>query len=413
MIPMIIILGLAAVLGFYMAWNIGANDVANAMSTAVGARAITLKQAVIIAAVLDAVGAIFIGAHVTGTVSKGIVSVIGLNEIQILAGFMAALLSASIFITIATWFEMPVSTTHGIVGAMVGFGLIAGGIDVVHWDVFGKIVLSWILSPIFGAITSFIVFKLIVKAIFNSDDPDKAAVRYSPVVFFMTILIIALSLLLKTNLGRSLNIADNIIYTIEISIVISVIGALIGYGLLKGITIRKNRGKYFGVEAIFRRLQVMTSCYVALAHGANDVANAVGPLIGILLVAQTGTLPPEAEVPFYILVFGGIAIAIGIMTWGYKVMRTLGHRITELTNTRGFSVDFGAATTVLIASKLGMPISTTHTVVGALVGVGLARGIACVDLRVIKNIVISWLITVPVAALVTMGLYLILFNIFI
>lgn len=413
MIPLAILL-IAGALGFYMAWNIGANDVANSMATAVGAKAITPRQAVLIAGILTAVGAIFIGTHVTGTVSKGIVDVSDIPSQTLIIGFMAALISAALWVTLSTWYEMPVSTTHSIVGAMMGFGLIAGGVGYVNWVVMGKVVLSWLLSPIAGAIISFLIFKLIVRSIFNKENPDMAAERYAPLFVFMTFFIITMSLLFKTNLGKMVGVKDDLITGILYAVVVGIVSAVVGHMFLH---IKKHsskgEGRYVGVEDIFRRLQVMTSCYVAIAIGANDVANAIGPFMGIIAVAENNTMPSAVEVPVWVLAFGGMGIAIGIFTWGYRVIKTIGFKITELTNTRGFSVDFGAATTVLVASKVGMPISTTHTVVGAVMGVGLARGIAAVDFSVIKNIIVSWLATVPIAAGTTIGIFILVQNIFI
>jgi PiT family inorganic phosphate transporter len=393
------ILVIAFAAGFYMAWSIGTNDVANSMASAVGAKAITQKQAVLIAGVLTICGAVFLGAHVSGTISKGIVDPEDIGDARlVLLGALAAILAASIWVTLATWKSMPISTTHSIVGAMIGFGLIAGGWGVVSWGVVGKVALSWVLSPLFGCILAFITFKLITKTILGRDKPLASAKKMAPFFIAATFFIIFMSLLLKTRLGEIVIPENELFWAIMISSVIAAGCGTTGFLIIRRISLRSEEG-YDEVEEIFRKLQIMTSCYVALAHGANDVANAIGPMATIFTIYDTKEIPTQVSIPIYLLAIGGIGIAVGIMTWGYRVIRTLGSKITKLTNTRGFAVDFGAATTVLVASKLGMPISTTHTVVGAIIGVGLARGLEAVDLRIIKKIVASWLITVPIAAI--------------
>ena len=398
-----VIIGVSGAIAFYMAWSIGANDVANSMATAVGAKAITFKQAVIIAGILTIIGAVFVGPHVTETVKKGIVDIGSIEPSSLLLGFIASLLAAAIWVTLATWKEMPISTTHSIVGALMGFGIVCGGISCVNWGKVGSVVASWVLSPLAGCVLAFLIFKIIVKLIFAKEKPVKSAKIVGPVIIGFTALLIVSSLLMKTPLGNSLQIS--LYEAFLIALVISIFVALIGMFLLRKI--RENIVEdYITVEGIFRKLQIITSCYVAFSHGANDVANAIGPVAGIIPLASSGVMSPEASIPTWLLALGGIGIAFGCMTWGRRVMRTVGGRITSLTNTRGFSVDFGAATTVLVASKLGMPISTSHTVVGAVIGVGLARGLEAVDLSVIKKIIVSWLLTLPIAALTSVAIFL-------
>jgi len=405
----LLIIGGTSAIAFYMAWSIGANDVANSMSTAVGAKAITFKQAVLIAGILNLVGAVFVGSHVTDTVRKGIVDVTGIESNILLLGFISSLLAAAIWVTLSTWKEMPISTTHSIVGALMGFGLIAGGTSSVMWGKVGAVVASWILSPLSGCILAFIIFKIIVKTIFSKERPVKSAKIVGPIIIGFTAFLIVSSLFLKTPLAARLGTSDieNLLFAGLISIFVGFIGIF----LLRKIddTVVED---YMTVEGIFRKLQIVTSCYVAFAHGANDVANAIGPVAAILPLAQGLDIGGQVDVPIPLLALGGLGIAIGCMTWGRRVMRTVGGRITSLTNTRGFSVDFGAATTVLIASKLGMPISTSHTVVGAVIGVGLARGLEAIDLGIIKKIIISWLLTLPVAAGTSIVIYLGLSTIF-
>ena len=400
-----LIIGGSSAIAFYMAWSIGSNDVANSMATAVGAKAITFKQAVIIAGILNFIGAVFVGPHVTETVRKGIVDVNGIDSHLLLLGFIASLLAAALWVTLSTWKEMPISTTHSIIGALMGFGIIAGGVSAVNWGKIGSVAASWILSPIAGCILAFLVFKLIVKTIFAKEKPVKSAKIVGPVIIGLTAFIISASLLMKTPLGKTIEITifESLILAFFISLIIAIIGIL----LLRKIEDTKAED-YLTVEGIFRKLQIITSCYVAFSHGANDVANAIGPVAGIIPLASSGILDPSASVPSWLLGLGGIGIAFGCLTWGKKVMKTVGGRITSLTNTRGFSVDFGAATTVLVCSKLGLPISTSHTVVGAVIGVGLARGLEAVDLSIIKKIIVSWLLTLPTAAGTSITIFLIL-----
>ena len=399
------IIGGASAIALYMAWSIGSNDVANSMATAVGAKAITFKQAVIIAGVLNFIGAVFVGSHVSDTVRKGIITTTGISNHLLLLGFVASLLAAAIWVTLSTWKSMPISTTHSIIGALMGFGLIAGGLSAVSWGKVGSVVASWILSPVAGCILAFFIFKIIVRTIFAKEHPVKAAKVVGPIIFGFTAFLIVSSLCLKTPISENFNISE--IQTLFIAGVSAIIVAIIGIYSLRKI---QERGPedYATVEGVFRKLQVGTSCYVAFAHGANDVANAIGPVASIIPLAQGFSIGDQVTVPTWLLALGGIGIAFGCMTWGRRVMQTVGKRITNLTNTRGFSVDFGAATTVLVCSKLGLPISTSHTVVGAVIGVGLARGLEAVDLSVIKKIIVSWAVTLPVAAGTSIGIFLLL-----
>jgi len=399
----LLIIGGAGAVAFYMAWSIGANDVANSMSTAVGAKAITHRQAVIIAGTLVFLGAVLVGPNVTETIKSEIIQVDTIPPNILLLGFISALLAAAIWATLSTWKEMPISTTHSVIGALMGFGIIAGGVSSVNWTKIGAVASSWVLSPVFGCILAFIVFKIIVKLIFAKEEPVASAKIVGPAIIGATAFLISSSFLLKTPLSKSLNLS--IFYSLGISLLVSIIIGIFAIFLLRKIQAQREED-YSTVENIFRKLQVVTSCYVAFSIGANDVANAIGPVAGIIPMAETGELNLMAPIPVQLLALGGIGIAFGAMTWGRKVMKTVGNRITNLTNTRGFSVDFGAATTVLVASKLTLPVSTSHTVVGAVIGVGLARGLEAVDLSVIKKIVISWLLTLPIAAVTCIGIFL-------
>jgi len=402
-ITFLLIAGGAGAIGFYMAWSIGANDVANSMATAVGAKAITFKQAVLIAGILNFVGAVFVGPHVAETIKGGIVkSDMIVDPHVLLLGFIASLLAAAFWVTLSTWKEMPISTTHSIIGALIGFGIIAGGFSSINWGKLGQVAASWIISPIAGCIIAFFVFKVIVKLIFAKEEPVKSAKIVGPLIIGVTAFLIASSLLLKTELSKILGVSE-LSHVILISTSISTVVIILGIFLLRNVE-AKSVEDYATVEGIFRKLQIITSCYVAFSHGANDVANAIAPVAAIVPLAS-GEMSLTAQIPPELLALGGIGIAVGCLTWGKRVMKTVGGRITTLTNTRGFSVDFGAATTVLIASKLGLPISTSHTVVGAVIGVGLARGLEAIDLSIIKKIIVSWLLTVPVAAATSAAIF--------
>jgi PiT family inorganic phosphate transporter len=402
-----IVLILAYIIGFYMAWNIGANDVANSMASAVGAKAITIRQAVFIAGILNIVGALFLGSHVTNTIRKGIVSTEILSDPHIaMVGALAALLSSALWVTFATWKSLPVSTTHSIVGSMIGFGIMAGGFSVIHFSKLLAVVMSWIISPIFSLVLSYIMFSIIVRFILKKKNAYDMAIMVCPYLSGLIIFIVVLSFLFKTPFGKSLNIGMPL--ACLIALILSFILGLVATKLIGVYTDSKSSN---AVEMIFRKIQIGTSCYMSLAHGANDVANAIGPLALIYFLVKTGAPGSKIPVPIFLLLFGGVGIAAGISMWGYRVMDTVGHKITTLTNTRGFSVDFAAASTVLIASKLGLPVSTTHAAVGGVIGVGLARGLEAVNFNIIGKVIVYWVITVPAAAITCM-IFFYLFNLF-
>jgi PiT family inorganic phosphate transporter len=408
MTPETIILIVGYVFGFYMAWNIGANDVANSMASAVGAKAITIRQAVLIAGVLNLVGAVFIGSHVTNTIRKGIVSTeVMADPHTALIGALAALLAAALWVSFATWKSLPVSTTHSIVGAMIGFGIMAGGVSVINWGKLAAVVMSWVISPIFSMLLAYLMFKLIIKLILSRQDTFTAALRLSAAFIAIACFVVVLSFLFKTPLGKRLALSGAT--ALVLALVCATAMGLLGRALLKRFLPPSARA---GAEGIFRRIQIGTSCYVALAQGANDVANAIGPLAVIYFLVKTGGVGAKVPVPVVLLFFGGVGIACGISMAGYRVMDTIGTKITTLTNTRGFSVDFAAATTVLAASKMGLPVSTTHAAVGGVLGVGIARGIEAVNFRVVIQIMIYWVLTVPAAALTSMVIFKLLEMIF-
>ncbi len=391
------------IFGFYMAWNIGANDVANAMASSVGAKAITIRQAIFLAGILNMLGAVFIGSHVTNTIRKGIVSTEVLTDPHLaLIGALSAILAAALWVSFATWKSLPVSTTHSIVGAMIGFGIMAGGFSVINWGKLAAVVISWVISPVFSIVISFFMFKIIVKLILSKEDTFAHALKLSPVFIGATFFVVILSFLFKTPLGKKLVVGPY--SALLVSVNLAIFFGFVGRKAL-GWFIKRREG---GAEAIFQRIQVGTACYVALALGANDVANAIGPLAVIYFLVKTGSVGATVPVPVFLLLFGGIGIACGIGMAGHRVMETMGKKITTLSNTRGFCVEFSAATTVLVASKMGLPVSTTHAAVGGVLGVGLARGIEAVNFGIIYKIMLYWVLTVPAAAVTSMVIFKIL-----
>jgi PiT family inorganic phosphate transporter len=325
----------------------------------------------------------------------------------IVLGLLSALLAAGFWVFIATAKTLPVSTTHSIVGAMIGFGLVVGGPSVIKWQKLVEIVASWILSPILSGIAAFVLFKFIERRVLSRMDTLKGAIATTPLFISMGILVTMLSFFLKTPLSERLGIGGA--WMVIAPVCLTILSYGISWAVVRAAFPRKG---LVGAEPIFRYLQVGTSCLVALANGANDVANAMGPLSAIYFVCSTGSIAENVPVPTWLLAFGGAAICVGIWTWGYRVIETVGSRITQLTNTRGFSVDFSASTVVLVASMMGLPVSVTHAAVGAYVGVGLARGLQALDLRIIGTIIVYWVITVPVAAATSAAIYLLLKTIF-
>jgi len=400
MAPEYYILIIGYIFGFYMAWNIGANDVANSMASSVGAKAITIRQAIFIAAILNIIGATFIGSHVTQTIRKGIVSTDIMTDPHVaLIGALSALLASALWVSFATWKSLPVSTTHSIVGAMIGFGIMAGGFSVINFGKLFAVVMSWIISPVFSIIIAYIMFKVIVRSILSKEDTFAWALKLSPIFIGITCFIVVLSFLFKTPLGKKLSMET------PVALLVAFILAFPLGGIGRMVVRRFMKKREAGAEEVFRGIQVGTACYMALAQGANDVANAIGPLAVIYMIVKTGSVGVKVPVPIFLLLFGGIGIALGIAMAGHRVMDTMGKKITTLSNTRGFSVEFAAATTVLVASKMGLPVSTTHAAVGGVLGVGLARGIEAVNFGIVFRIMLYWVLTVPAAALTSVVVF--------
>lgn len=455
------------VLGFYMAWNIGANDVANAMGTSVGSKALTLRKAVIVAAILEFSGAFFVGSNVSETIQHGIVSphIFQADPMIFVLGMMGSLLATGILLQFASYYGLPISTTHAIVGAVIGFGAMIGGIDAVQWGEVGHIALSWVISPLLSGVISYAMFVLIQRKILYAISPLEAARRLTPLLVFFCFAIASMSFLFQGLKQLDLNLSFTVAFLL--SSAIGGVAALISYWLVKlsrtpvpcvdgfhpyqavslekalhhmqrvhlsnrnesygdqiselvtkvrhlNDVVKKNTqfshssAQYSGVEKIFISLQILSACLVAFAHGANDVANAIGPVGAVISVLKTSSVTNHAPIPTWLLALGGAGIVIGLATWGWRVIETIGSKITELTPTRGFCAEFGAALTILLASKLGLPISTTHALVGAVFGVGMARGIQALNLQTLKDIVISWIVTIPLCALVSIVVFYIL-----
>ncbi|CDZ80777.1 Low-affinity inorganic phosphate transporter 1 [Candidatus Rubidus massiliensis] len=465
----IFLFALILVAGFYMAWNIGANDVANAIGTSVGSGALKLKQAVIMAAILEFCGAFFFGSHVSDTIQNGIVdpSIFVNQPNSFVLGMLSSLIAAGVWLQIASYFGWPVSATHAIVGAVVGFGAIVGGIDAIFWKNVAYIGSSWMLSPILGGLISYSLFSLLRRYIFFTTDPIAAVKRFAPVIVFFVVAI--LSFIMLHSIFKDTFVNFSIYQIIGLVFCCGFIGSAISYLLIKDIKIAPNvpltsqegviealnkaknqleKARQIGenqtsiqierlmenintmthslkisykskslaenkIETIFGYLQVMSAALMAFAHGANDVANSIGPLSAAITVLSTQKISAaETPVPIWALALGGFGIVIGLSTWGWKVIETIGKKITELTPSRGFSAEFGAALTVVLASGLGLPISTTHTLVGSVIGVGLARGIEALNLGMTRDILISWFVTVPAGAILAVISYYLLSFVF-
>ena len=392
---------LAAAFGLFMAWGIGANDVANAMATSVGSKALTIKQAIFVAAIFEFLGAVLAGGEVTSTIRKGIVDadlLAGSPELLVY-GMLAALLAAGTWLLIASHKGWPVSTTHSIVGAIVGFAAVGIGVDAVHWEQVGTIVMSWVVSPVTAGFIAFLIYLSVQWLILRREDPLERAKRFVPVYIFLAAFTITLVTILKglKHVGLEISLGDSYLMAFAIAIVIALVGGV----AIKRIEPDRKADKkdhFHTVERVFGVLMVVTACSMAFAHGSNDVANAIGPLAAVISVASTGVVAAKSTLPIWVLLIGGGGIVVGLATYGIRVISTVGKKITQLTPSRGFAAELAAATTIVIASGTGIPISTTHTLVGAVLGVGVARGIEAIDLRVVARIFVSWVVTIPAGA---------------
>lgn len=407
---------LACVFGVFMAWGVGANDVANAMGTSVGARAITIKQAIFIAVIFEFTGAVLAGGHVTATIRKGIIDtgLISQTPELLVYGMLASLLAAGIWLMTATRFGWPVSTTHSIVGAIVGFGVVGIGFNAVQWGKIVSIVLSWVISPALAGFIGFLIFRSVQHLILDTKDPLQNAKRYVPIYMFFAGLIISLITLVKGLKHVGLDLSSPQQYAIALSF--GIIVMTIGIIFIRRVQFdpKADRECHFAnVEKIFSVLMIITACSMAFAHGSNDVANAIGPLAAVVGIVQNeGRIGAKSVLPVWILLIGGGGIVLGLITYGHKVIKTVGRRITELTPSRGFAAELAAASTVVLASSTGIPVSTTHTLVGAILGVAMARGMSALNLNVVKTIFMSWIVTLPAGAILSILIFFILKGIF-
>jgi PiT family inorganic phosphate transporter len=389
-----------------MAWGVGANDVANAMGTSVGSKALTIKQAILIAMVFEFAGAYLAGGEVTSTIRKGIVDTdVFVDSPDLLVyGMLSALLAAGTWLMIASFKGWPVSTTHSIVGAIVGFAAVGVSTDAVNWSKVSTIVASWVVSPVIAGTISFAIFRSVQNLILIQDDPFARAKKYAPMYMFAVGFLMAMVTILKglkhvfKDIGVSLTFGESVVWAIMFGISVAILGSFLLARVERDEALEKEN-RFANVERVFAVLMIFTACSMAFAHGSNDVANAVGPLAAVVNVVNSGgDIAAKSAMPSWILLLGGAGIVFGLATYGYKVMGTIGRKITELTPSRGFAAELGAAATVVFASGTGLPISTTHTLVGAVLGVGLARGIGALNLRMIGSIFLSWVVTLPAGA---------------
>ena len=414
----LILLGMACLFSFFMAWGVGANDVANAMGTSVGAGAITIKQAIIIAMIFEFAGAWLAGGEVTSTIRSSIIDVeaAGFDERPelLVYGMLSSLLAAGIWLLIASKYGLPVSTTHSIIGAIVGFAAVGISFDSIMWGQIGSIVASWVISPLIAGIISFSLFMTVQHLVLSTDNPFANAKKYVPYYIFLVGFVIAMVTMVKglRHVGLEITFAQSAAMAIGFGIITMLIGVL----MLRRIPEPSSgmmHNQFASVESVFAILMIFTACSMAFAHGSNDVANAIGPLAAINSVVRSGgVFETESALPMWILLLGGFGIVSGLAIWGYRVIATIGRNITELTPSRGFAAELAAATTVVIASGTGIPVSTTHTLVGAVLGVGVARGIGALNLSTVGKIFLSWIVTLPVGALLSIMFFFILRALF-
>lgn len=412
----VLLLSLACVFGLLMAWGIGANDVANAMGTSVGARALTLKQAILVAAIFEFLGAYLAGGEVTSTIRKGIVdpNLLGSSPELLVYGMLASLLAAAAWLAVASVRGWPVSTTHSIVGAIVGFAAVGISVDAVAWGKVGAIAASWVVSPLLSGTIAFFLFMSVKWLILDHEDTFSRARKYVPAYMWMVGFMISMVTLLKglkhigveVDFGMGSKFANAVVLSILAGAAVSVLGAL----LLRRIHLASGDiNSTENVERVFGILMIFTACAMAFAHGSNDVANAVGPLAAVVSTVQSGgEVVAQSGLPWWVLAIGAIGIVVGLATYGWRVIQTIGRKITELTPSRGFAAELAAASTVVLASATGIPISTTHTLVGAVLGVGLARGVDALHLPTVGAIFISWIVTLPAGAVLSVIFFYIL-----
>lgn len=407
-IPLILIS--SAMLGFFTAYGVGANDVANAMGTSVGSKVLTIKQAVLVAAVFEFLGAFLAGGGVTQTIRKGVIdpALFDGNLEILIYGMISALFAAGTWLLVASLRGWPVSTTHTIVGAIVGFGIYALGINEINWTVVGNIGLSWITSPLSSALVAGLFYYICKTYIIDNDS------RFKGLIIRMYIFLagFAIALITVTKGLKNIFKQQELFVSFQESVFISAIAALLFTFIFYYFSKAKLK-QSVDSESQFAYLMIFTSCAVAFAHGSNDVANAIGPLAAINQATnQLLNQPYTLETPLWILFLGATGIVIGLATLGYRVMKTIGENIVKLTPSKGFSAQLAAALTVVIASQLDMPVSTTHTLVGAVVGIGLVEGASTINFNSVRTIVLSWVVTLPAGALLSIAFLELFTNLF-
>ena len=407
-IPLILIS--SAILGFFTAYGVGANDVANAMGTSVGSKVLTIKQAVLVAAVFEFLGAFLAGGGVTQTIRKGVIdpALFDGNLEILIYGMISALFAAGTWLLVASLRGWPVSTTHTIVGAIVGFGIYALGINEINWTVVGNIGLSWITSPLSSALVAGLFYYICKTYIIDNDS------RFKGLIIRMYIFLagFAIALITVTKGLKNIFKQQELFVSFQESVSISAIAALLFTFIFYYFSKAKLK-QSVDSESQFAYLMIFTSCAVAFAHGSNDVANAIGPLAAINQATnQLLNQPYTLETPLWILFLGATGIVIGLATLGYRVMKTIGENIVKLTPSKGFSAQLAAALTVVIASQLDMPVSTTHTLVGAVIGIGLVEGASTINFNSVRTSVLSWVVTLPAGALLSIAFLELFTNLF-
>jgi len=410
-----ILLVIAALCGLFMAWGVGANDVANAMGTSVGSKAITIKQAIIIAMIFECAGAYLAGGEVTSTIRKGIIDPgLLVNQPELLVyGMISSLLAAGIWLLVATMFGWPVSTTHTIVGAIVGFAAVGISPDAVNWGKVVQIAASWVISPLLAGVLAFVLYTSVRTFILNTSNPIRSAKRGVPVYIFLVGFVISMVSLVKglKHVGLDIDFQEAVMYALAIAFLLTILGSVL-VSRIKSQA-RSVHEEVISVERVFGVLMLFTACAMAFAHGSNDVANAIGPLAAVnSVISSGGVVAQEALMPSWLLLLGAAGIALGLATYGYKVIQTVGTSITELTPSSGFAATFASAATVVFASGASIPVSTTHTLVGGVLGVGLAHGLAALNLRMVGTIFTSWIVTLPAGALLSIFFFFFLKGIF-
>ena len=395
-----------------MTWGVGANDLANVMSTTMGSKAVTARQAMIIAVIFEFAGAFFGGAGVTETMRDGIIntSLLADQPLILIEGMLGVLLACTFWMNFASYLGVPVSITNALVGSMVGFGSVVLGTDAVHWNQVSHIAIGWITSPLIAGITGYALFISIQQSIFVKDDPLAKAKWYVPIYLFLVGCILSFITVFKglNHFNIHLNLKQNLAVTLISSITVTLLGIFFIKRIPEKSNIRR-RECFLQVEKYFAVLMAMTACAMAFAHGSNDVALAVGPLSIVHSLVLNPNIPLDAiSYPSWIILLGCTGVISGLLMYGRKVIATVGSSITALTPSRAFAATLAAATTVVVATSLGIPVSATQTLVGAVLGVGLARGIGALNLIVIRNIFTSWILTLPAASLLTILSYKIL-----